>query len=392
MKKAKRKAGFLTASAIAVTATGLVYPLQVGATQIDFNDEQFEDAAYHELYSLIGPLTETAPNRYCEGKSFYESNFRLVPGRITLYDVTGNPNAYVYIGYFGDGETPTIAGLVSKSIETYYERKKIPEITMRAADPTAAYREFCQNVFPELLYTNYIILGVNLREAAYEYIRHTLPKIILDQKAAEDKAKAYLGKGSVRFIRYIWGSKINGYEYSDGEKNVVIPFDVRRQCVDVERVYTREEIDANIETFRERDEKMDSDMRKAYKKFWDLQRERVESGSLDYEDVFVEYYGMWCAFKQFWTYRWYDAGWCDGHNRPIFDHDENGYVTGPELDIFGVSKGRRNYLARYSKVGVKKQEIKTAVVPKALAVEPGSGRVWVSDGAVVERYKGDGRR
>ena len=60
--------------------------------------------------------------------------------------------------------------------------------------------------------------------------------------------------------------------------------------------------------------------------------------------------------------------------------------------IFGVSKGRRNYLARYSKVGVKKQEIKTAVVPKALAVEPGSGRVWVSDGAVVERYKGDGTK
>jgi hypothetical protein len=60
--------------------------------------------------------------------------------------------------------------------------------------------------------------------------------------------------------------------------------------------------------------------------------------------------------------------------------------------IFGVSKGGRNYLARYSKVGAKKQEIKTAVVPRAFAVEPGSGRVWVSDGDAVERYKGDGKK
>jgi hypothetical protein len=319
---------------LVVSAASLVYVAAATATQIDFTDEEFEDAAYHELYSLIGTFTETAPNRYCEGKSFYESKFRLVQGRITFYDISGNPNAYVYIGYFGPGETPTIDDIITKSIITYEERRKIPEITMGALDATAAYREFCQGVFPELLYTSYIILGVNREEAAYEYARSTLPKIVLWQKAAEDKAIEYFGNENVEFIGYIWGSKVNGYEYSDGERNIIIPFDMGKNRILLDPVYTREEIDANINEFKTRDGEVDRYMREAYKRFWDRQKNRIENGLLDYEDHFVDTYGTWCAFKEYWTFRWHD-GWCKGHKRPIFDNVEGTYVIGGPLDIFG---------------------------------------------------------
>jgi hypothetical protein len=60
--------------------------------------------------------------------------------------------------------------------------------------------------------------------------------------------------------------------------------------------------------------------------------------------------------------------------------------------LMGVSRAARDFVVRYSKAGVKQQEIETTIVPTALAVEPGSGRIWVSDGGVVERYKPDGTK
>jgi hypothetical protein len=58
--------------------------------------------------------------------------------------------------------------------------------------------------------------------------------------------------------------------------------------------------------------------------------------------------------------------------------------------IMGVIKNGANYLYRYTKGGVKKKEIAIGVKPTNLAVEPGSGVIWVSDGATIERYAADG--
>ncbi len=252
-----------------IIAAVLVVAAAAPATQIDFTDEEFEDVAYNELYSLIAPFTETAPNRYCEGKSFYAANFRLVPGRITFYDVVGSLNAYAYIGYFGPGDTPTLEGLISKAIEKYDERENYISPMEPVPGERIPYREFCLRVFPELLYTNYIILGVNVNEAAFIDVRHELPPIIMKQKRAEDAAAEYFGADEVEFVRYIWGSKVYGYEYSDGESSVIIPFVYRGNYVDVEHVYTREEVNRNIEEFKKRDEAVDDDMKAAYKIFWD---------------------------------------------------------------------------------------------------------------------------
>jgi hypothetical protein len=60
--------------------------------------------------------------------------------------------------------------------------------------------------------------------------------------------------------------------------------------------------------------------------------------------------------------------------------------------LFGVSNGEPNSVVRYSRKGAKKQEIETGVAPTALAVESGNGRIWVSDGDVIERYKADGTK
>jgi hypothetical protein len=155
---------------------------------------------------------------------------------------------------------------------------------MRSENATVTYREFCKKHFPELLYTNYIILGVNLEEAAYEYLRDTLPHNILHQKHAEDMAMGYFGTKNVSFVRYIWGSKINGYEYTDGNNNIVIPFDIHNRYFYPKRVFTREEIDSNINDFAVRDENLDRYMRGAYKNFWDTQKKRLETGSLDSGD------------------------------------------------------------------------------------------------------------
>lgn len=340
MKKTKIQPAFLMGFAMAVFGLSLFFTGQARGTQIDFTDEEFEDVAYHELYSMIGPFTETAPNKYCEGKSFYEANFRLVPGRITFYDIAGNPNAYVYVGYFGPGETPTLEGLISKSMETYDERENYISPKKPIVGERTPYREFCLRVFPELLYTNYIILGVNVNEAAFIDARSGVPPIILARKSAEDAAREYFGVEGVEFVRYIWGSKVYGYEYSDGERSVIIPFVFHGSYVDEEHIYTREEVDANVEEFRRRDEAVDDYMKGAYKNFWDRWQKRKETGFLNgedtYEEEFVEGYGTWCAFKQKWTKRWHN-GWCDknGHDRPIFDHNAGGYITGTPESIFG---------------------------------------------------------
>lgn len=239
------------------------------ATQIDFTDEEFEEVAYHELYSLLRPHAEQAPNRFSEGADYYEAHFRLIPGRITLNDISGNPNAYVYIGYFGAGETPTLEELISKSAETYSERDDYIWPKKPLVGGRIPYREFCLRVFPELLYTNFIILGVNVTEAAFIEQHSGLPPIILAQESAEDAAREYFDADDVEFVQYIWGSKVYGYEYSDGEKNIMIPFVYQGSYADVEHIYTREEVDANIDEFKIRDEAVDGYMRDVYKNFWD---------------------------------------------------------------------------------------------------------------------------
>jgi hypothetical protein len=255
---------------IAATLALLAAGGPAAATQIDFADEEFEDVAHRELFSSLRPYADQAPDLYSEGADFYEANFRLVTGRLTLNDIAGNPNAYVYIGYFGPGETPTLESLISKAIETYDERENYMWPKKSIVGERTPYREFCLRVFPEILYTNYIILGVNLNEAAFVDLHSQLPPIILVRKSAEDAAREYFGVSDVGFVQYIWGSKIYGYEYSDGERNIIIPFVYHGSYADVERIYTREEVDANIEEFTQRDEAVDDYMRGAYKTFWDM--------------------------------------------------------------------------------------------------------------------------
>ncbi len=89
------------------------------------------------------------------------------------------------------------------------------------------------------------------------------------QKRAEDAARKYFGVENVEYVRYIWGSKVNGYEYSDGENSVIVPFVFPGSYVDVEHIYTREEVNRDIEDFKKRDEELYDYMRGAYKNFWD---------------------------------------------------------------------------------------------------------------------------
>ena len=60
--------------------------------------------------------------------------------------------------------------------------------------------------------------------------------------------------------------------------------------------------------------------------------------------------------------------------------------------ILGVAKSTGDYLYRYSKTGAKKKEIRVALAPKVLGVEPGTGNIWISDGEAIVRYAADGAK
>jgi hypothetical protein len=237
--------------------------LAAGANaEVEFTEEQFEKVAAKVLLNQVQVNTRFNPQIYDKGPEYYADKFRLMPGRLLLCGIDGEPSAYIYMGYFGDGDTPTVEDVVAKSVS--YHDEIWAYLSTMSYDPQG-YKHFFETTFPEYIYTGSIILGINADDAAYFESRCEIPHIIQNQKTAEDRAKEYLRSEEIALVRYIWSlrSKINGYEFTDGKSNIIVPFDINLRSFSEDEVYKREEVDLNIEQYL-----LDVDPRegKSYKK------------------------------------------------------------------------------------------------------------------------------
>jgi hypothetical protein len=269
---------------LCVVALGAVTAAAWADGNVGFTDEQFEKVAYKILLNHVEPNTRCNPQIYGKSTDYYEAKFRLMPGRILLHDIKGEPSAYIYMGYFGEGKTPTVEDVVAKSISRHDEFWSY--LSNMTYDPQG-YKRFFESTFPEYIYTSSIILGVNAADAAYFESRSDIPHIIQNQKGAEDLAKGYFNSEDITLVRYIWGlsSKINGYEFSNGQNRIIVPFDIHTRRLFIDSIYTREEIDRDIDSYI-----LDVDPREgeSYQKLMDVELASAENSRVDSdEDVFL---------------------------------------------------------------------------------------------------------
>ncbi len=234
----------VTVAAVAAGAAGAAR----ADAKVDYTDEQFEKVAAKVLLSQVKVNTRFNPQIYTKGPEYYAEKFRLMPGRLQLYGIDGAPSAYIYMGYFGEGETPTVEDIVAKSLSRHDELWNY--LSNMTYDPPG-YKSFFESVFPEYNYTNSVILGVNTADEAYFEGRSEIPDIVQNQKGAEDLAKRYFDSENITLVRYIWGlsSKINGYEFSNGRNSIIVPFDINTRRLSKDIIYTREEIDRDIDSY-----------------------------------------------------------------------------------------------------------------------------------------------
>jgi len=254
------------------------------SAEVDFTDEQFEKVAAKVLFNQVKVNTRFNPQIYDRGPEYYAEKFRLMPGRILLCGIDGEPSAYIYLGYFGEGKTPTVEDVVAKSVSHHDEIWDY--LSTMSYDPQG-YKHFFESTFPEYIYTSSTILGVNAVDAAYFESRCEIPHIIQNQKTAEDRAKGYFRSEEIVLVRYLWSlrSEINGYEFTDGKSNIIVPFDIDSKRFPEDKVYTREEIDLDIDSHI-----LDVDPREgeSYKKLMAAELESTENNRADSdEDVLL---------------------------------------------------------------------------------------------------------
>lgn len=167
---------------------------------------------------------------------------RLINDQIPLYTVDRYVAAYLYIAYAFPGPLPTFEDIVSGALESYDAREEY-----YASIDRPDWREFYKETFPYDISCAFEIVGVNEKWPSSEG-SVGIPRIILNRKKAERAARDYYGTDKFSFVRYIYCSRLMGYEYTNGEKNIIIPFH-RSGVVDSEKVMPRDEIDMRIEEY-----------------------------------------------------------------------------------------------------------------------------------------------
>lgn len=170
---------------------------------------------------------------------------RLVEGQLPLYTIEGDVAAYIYIAYVVPGPLPTLEDIVGNAragMEVYAD---FDESHFRA-EPFDLIGAFAER-YPYEFTCVHAIVGVNEEWPYGEYCAH-VPTIILRRPAGEDAARNYYGSDGFKFVRYIYCSNLQGYEFTDGETDIVVPVD-RFGTVDEDLIKTRADIDTRLEEY-----------------------------------------------------------------------------------------------------------------------------------------------
>jgi hypothetical protein len=171
---------------------------------------------------------------------------RLLDGQIPLYTIDGEVAAYIYIAYVVPGPLPAIDEIITKA-------KKISDArddSMRNRERTgASLREFYREHFPYANNCVFALYGVN-EHCTSGIEKQGLPKIIYSLKKAEDAARDYYGSGDFEYVGFVFCSKKQGYEFTDGRRNIIVPTYWRSGIIYPEDIVTRDEVEANIDDYR----------------------------------------------------------------------------------------------------------------------------------------------
>lgn len=175
-----------------------------------------------------------------------EFDVRLLDGQIPLYTIDGEVSAYIYIAYVIPGPLPTIEEITAGAKKISDDRDSFIREKERTG---SSLRDFYFNYFPYGNYCVFALYGVN--EHCTSGIEHQgLPKILYSLKKAEDAARRYYGHNDFEYVRFIFSSKTQGYEFTDGRVNIIVPTYWRSGEIYGEDILTRDEVDADIENFR----------------------------------------------------------------------------------------------------------------------------------------------
>ncbi len=142
---------------------------------------------------------------------------RLIPGQVPVYTIDGYLAGYLYVACVLPGELPTYADIIAKP--DYYDGA-----------------------------CNFVFVGVNGRcpECKGGF---GLPALIKNQKLAESVARTYYGDNAFQLSRYIYRSYIDGYEFTDGRENIIVPLTAIVDDAECAEPLPRRDIDKNTEEY-----------------------------------------------------------------------------------------------------------------------------------------------
>lgn len=203
-----------------------------------------EDARFYATDLITSELTVHKGFEDLEGiyAKIKESDIRLLDGRIPLYDIDGDVAAYIYLAYFGPGPLPTIDEAVNKAREVSDDRKEV--IRNQETSGVSLY-EFDEQYFPYGNLCASALIGIS-KKCNTRRGGRGLPYIIISQKEAEDAARVFYGSSDFELVRYLLlGTAVYGYEFTDGNKNIIVPLDALSGRVHAYNILDREEIKAD---------------------------------------------------------------------------------------------------------------------------------------------------
>lgn len=163
---------------------------------------------------------------------------KLIDSYIPIYELNGNVVGYFFVGYIGGESVPTFDRLIEASIESKDDLDNA--LRVNKYDSTNAYRKY----FPYALDCVYARVGTGVYGPNISFILSPgLPEFILRFKEAKTCAETFLNH-NVEFVNLLIIPGYWAYEFSDGETNVLVPFD-EMGTINRDEMKTRAEADAD---------------------------------------------------------------------------------------------------------------------------------------------------
>jgi len=166
---------------------------------------------------------------------------RLIPRQIPLYTIDGHVAAYLYIAYAVPGPLPTFEEITASAREAYPAIKEY----IWSMDRKENRSEFYGRVFPYRITCAYEIVGVT-EQWPRGPSTCGIPEMIMYRREAEDAAREFYGADDYEFVRYVYCSKLNGYEFTKAGENILVPFDTLTKEVLTDGVVRMSEVERNI--------------------------------------------------------------------------------------------------------------------------------------------------